>query len=78
MQKKIFHNLFNIKIIILIFLISGCSSIPKNAKDVCSIFTEKYLWYKHAKKSEEKWGAPVYTQLAIIKKESAFRWSCKT
>jgi hypothetical protein len=35
------------------------------------------LWYKHAKKSEKKWGTPVYLQLAIIKMESDFDWLAK-
>jgi hypothetical protein len=35
------------------------------------------LWYKHAKKSEEKWGTPIYLQLAIIKMESDFDWLAK-
>jgi len=59
-------------IFFLIFFISACSSIPKNAKNSCSIFEEKYLWYKHAKKSEKKWGTPIYLQLAIINIESGF------
>ena len=58
--------------IILLFLISSCSSIPKNTADSCSIFNERYMWYKHAKKAERKWGTPVYLQLAIIKMESSF------
>ena len=57
---------------ILIFFIIGCSSVPKNISNSCSIFDEKYLWYKHAKKTEKKWGTPVYLQLAIIKMESSF------
>ena len=67
------------KIIIffLIILISGCSSIPKNTADGCSIFSERYLWYKHAKKTEKKWGTPIYVQLAIIKMESDFDWLAK-
>ena len=59
-------------IIFIIFFLSACSSIPKNASNSCSIFEEKYLWYKHAKKTEKKWGTPVYLQLAIIKMESSF------
>ena len=35
------------------------------------------MWYKHAKKSEKKWGTPVYLQLAIIKMESDFDWLAK-
>ena len=61
----------------LLILISGCSSIPKNTADGCSIFSERYLWYKHAKKTEIKWGTPIYIQLAIIKMESDFDWLAK-
>ncbi len=59
-------------LLILIIFISGCSSVPKNTSNSCSIFEERYLWYKHAKKTEKKWGTPVYLQLAIIKMESSF------
>ena len=59
-------------ILFIIFFLSACSSIPKNASNSCSIFEEKYLWYKHAKKTEQRWGTPVYLQLAIIKMESSF------
>ena len=64
-------------IFIFFFLISACSSIPSNTSDSCSIFDERYLWYKHAKKAENKWGTPVYLQLAIIKIESGFDWLAK-
>ena len=56
-------------------LILGCSSIPQNTSNSCSIFNERYLWYKHAKSTEKKWGTPIYVQLAIIKMESDFDWS---
>ena len=63
----------NLSSLLICFLIlSSCSSIPKNTVDGCSIFSERYLWYKHAKKTEKKWGTPVYFQLAIIKMESSF------
>ena len=64
-------------LLIFLFLISACSSIPSNTSDSCSIFNERYLWYKHAKKSEQKWGTPIYLQLAIIKMESGFDWLAK-
>ena len=63
--------------ILLFFLISACSSIPKNTADSCSIFSERYLWYKYSKKVEKKWGPPIYIQLAIIKMESDFDWLAK-
>ena len=64
-------------IFIFYFLIVGCSSIPVNTSNSCSIFNEKYLWYKHTKKVEDKWGTPIYIQLAIIKMESDFDWLAK-
>ncbi len=67
---KIFK--INFLLILLFFLISACSSIPSNTSNSCIIFDERYLWYKHAKKSEQKWGTPIYLQLAIIKMESGF------
>ena len=64
-------------IILFFFLLTGCSSIPSNTNNSCSIFDERYIWYKHAKKVEQKWGTPIYIQLAIIKMESDFDWLAK-
>ena len=72
MYKKL-----NFFLILLILFISACSSIPKNTYDSCSIFNERYLWYKYAKKTEKKWGTPIHIQLAIIKMESDFDWLAK-
>ena len=69
-KKKLF-------LIFAFILLASCSSIPKNTKDSCLIFDERYLWYKHAKKTEQKWGTPIYIQLAIIKMESNFDWLAK-
>ena len=66
----------NLLLTILLF-VSACSSIPSNTSNSCSIFNERYLWYKHAKKAENKWGTPVNLQLAIIKMESSFDWLAK-
>ena len=70
LYKKIFF-------LILLLLINACSSIPKNTSNSCSIFNERYLWYKYAKKTEKKWGTPIYIQLAFIKMESDFDWLAK-
>ena len=64
-------------LILIIFLLTGCSSIPNNTANSCSIFNERYLWYKHTKKVEREWGTPIYIQLAIIKMESDFDWLAK-
>jgi hypothetical protein len=64
-------------ILVILFLISACSSVPSNTSNSCLIFNERYLWFKHVKKSKKKWGAPIYLQLAIIKMESDFDWLAK-
>ena len=63
--------------LLILLLINACSSIPKNTQNSCEIFEERYLWYKHARASYKKWGAPIYIQLAFIKKESDFNWLAK-
>ena len=84
-MKKLKLNSFSLSVILnkklifilFFFLISACSSIPKNTTDSCSIFSERYFWYKHVKKTEKKWGTPVHLQLAFIKMESDFDWLAK-
>ena len=71
LAKKYLVNFF------ILLILSSCSSTLSNTKDSCSIFSERYLWYKYAKKTEKKWGAPIYIQLAFIKKESDFDWLAK-
>ena len=56
--------------IIIFILFSACSSVPKNTKNSCAIFEERYLWYKHTKAVEKKWGVPVYIQLAFVKRRA--------
>ena len=61
---------------IIFFFFISCTSVPKHPANACKIFGEKYLWYKHAKNSSEKYGAPVHTILAFVNKESGFnRWA---
>jgi len=60
----------------IFFFIASCSSVPKYPENACKIFGERYLWYKHAKKSSEIYGAPIHIILAFVKKESGFnRWA---
>ncbi len=70
-------KIVNIFLILALLFISACSSIPKNTSNSCSIFNERYLWYKYSKKTEKKWGTPIHIQLAIIKMESDFDWLAK-
>ena len=74
MQKKILSR--NLIYFIIFFFIVSCSSVPKNPSNACKLFGERYLWYKHAKKSSEKYGAPIHIILAFVNKESGFnRWA---
>ena len=63
--------------LIIFFILVSCSSIPKNTKNSCAIFEERYLWYKHTKASYEKWGAPIHLQLAFIKKETNNKYATR-
>ncbi len=63
--------------LLIFLLVVGCSSVPKNTKNSCDIFNERYFWYKHSKAAYQKWGVPIYIQLAFIKKESNFNWIAK-
>jgi len=73
-QKKILKN--NLIYLIIFFFLVSCSSVPKYPANACKIFGEKYLWYKHAKKSSEAYNVPIHTILAFINKESGFnRWA---
>jgi len=73
--QKTILNRYLIYFIIFSFLAS-CSSIPKYPQNACKIFGENYLWYKHAKKSSEAYGAPIHIILAFVNKESGFnRWA---
>ena len=71
------NNLNKIFSILFLFIVTACSSIPDNTSNSCKIFDERYLWYKHSKKVEQKWGTPIHIQLAIIKMESDFDWLAK-
>ena len=74
MQQKILRN--NLIYIIIFLFLASCSSVPKYPANACKIFGEKYLWYKHAKKSSETYGAPIHIILAFVNKESGFnRWA---
>lgn len=58
--------------------LAGSSTIlapdpPANQANLCDIFREHPEWYDHAKRSEERWGTPVATQMAFVRQESSFR-----
>ena len=74
MQKKILNK--NLIYLLFFTFLFSCSSVPKYPSNACKIFGEKYLWYKHAKKSSETYGAPIHIILSFVNKESGFnRWA---
>ena len=74
MHKKILKS--NLNYLIIFFFIVSCSSVPKYPNNACKIFGERYLWYKHVKKSSQIYDVPVHIILAFVNKESGFnRWA---
>tara|TARA_B100000315_G_C14509675_1_gene556360 strand:+ start:80 stop:697 length:618 start_codon:yes stop_codon:yes gene_type:complete len=71
---RIFLILF---IITSFFSLQSCVSTPSNAGSACSVFNQKYFWFKAAKKSSEKWNVPIATLMSIINQESAFKQYAK-
>ena len=49
--------LFNI-IFCGIMLISCTSAPPQDPDNICKIFKEKRIWYKAAKRTEDRWKLP--------------------
>ncbi len=63
-------------LLVLLFFLTSCSSVPKYPQNACKIFGENYLWYKSIKKSSDTYGAPIHIILAFVNKESGFnRWA---
>ena len=71
--RKIFILLF----CILILILQGCVSAPSYAHNACSIFEEKYFWFKAAKKSHKRWKVPIPTLMAVVNQESSFKQFAK-
>lgn len=64
-------------LLVLILATSGCAmfspSPPQEQSNICEIFREEPRWYDYARDSEQEWGTPIATQMAIIQQESSFR-----
>lgn len=86
MTRKFQFKFFKLPFVVLFFVlsiyvlisISSCShKKPKNINNICEIFGQKSRWYKHARKSENKWGTPIHVQMAILQQESGFTYDAK-
>ena len=58
--------------VMLVFLASCVSPQPENTGNICSMFEDRRSWYRAAKRTEDRWGTPVYVSMAIIEQESSF------
>ena len=58
-------------------LSTGCAMLapspPQDQRNICEIFREQPEWYDYARRSQDKWGTSIATQMAFIQRESAFR-----
>lgn len=62
----------------IILLLTACTpSPPKNVKNICDIFRQYPSWYKASHKTQQRWGVPIGTQMAIIMEESGFNAKIK-
>ncbi len=63
--------------VMLAFLTSCVSPHPENTGNICSMFEDRRSWYRAAKKTEDRWGTPVYISMAIMEQESSFQARAK-
>lgn len=60
-------------IFLAVLALTGCASLtPRNPSNLCSVFSEKQDWRGNALSAQQRWGAPVPVQMAIINQESSF------
>lgn len=60
---------------ILILVLSACATTPPSRTeraDICDIFDDRKDWFRATARSEERWGVPIATQMAVIRFESGF------
>ncbi|MEM9267455.1 MAG: lytic transglycosylase [Pseudomonadota bacterium] len=67
----------------LLLLLSACAGNnragpPSNLNNACSMKVERPGWFKSMARTEAKWGAPVYVQMATFYQESTFRPKART
>lgn len=51
---------------------------PQRPDDLCHVFSHRLGWYIKAKRSEERWGAPIHVRMAIMRHESGFQQYART
>ncbi|WP_108652378.1 transglycosylase SLT domain-containing protein [Dongshaea marina] len=64
-------------VLVLLTLLSSCSSLPDNPHNICDIFRQNRSWYDAAMDMNHKWGVPVQVPMAMMFQESSFRDDAK-
>lgn len=63
----------SVSLCLVLFILTGCvTAPPENPSNICSIFREKHDWYTDTKNAQQRWGAPIPVQMAIIYQESSY------
>lgn len=54
--------------------LSGCvvPPVPSQVDNVCVMFKENPDWYRSARRTQRRWGVPIWVQMAIMHQESHF------
>ena len=60
------------RIFLIFAIITGCTGVPEQPDNICSIFREKGHWYESAYRAFLKWRIPIPVMMAIMHKESGF------
>ncbi|MFW6027457.1 MAG: transglycosylase SLT domain-containing protein [bacterium] len=71
--------------ILFLSLLAGAGALylyfpapPERPDDICHVFSERLDWYIQAKRSANRWGAPLHVKMAIMRHESGFRKHART
>ena len=75
--------MFLLRLFLILFILTSigslqsCVSTPSHAANACEVFSQKYFWFKAAKKSSKKWKVPIATLMSVINQESAYKQYAK-
>ena len=75
--------MFLLRLFLILFILTSiaslqsCVSTPSHAANACEVFSQKYFWFKAAKKSSKKWKVPIATLMSVINQESAYQQYAK-
>tara|TARA_Y100001934_G_C12098759_1_gene652860 strand:+ start:134 stop:778 length:645 start_codon:yes stop_codon:yes gene_type:complete len=73
-STRIYSVIPTFVIMITLLVITGCAtSIPSSPEDLCGIFEEKRNWFLAAKRTRDRWNAPIGITMAFIYQESSYK-----